>query len=74
MRGEKMMTNREKLIKTNIYDLLCEMQKNTGKRELSGLCVLELIIGKETACRTDNNFRINCRKCIQKWLAEEAQP
>lgn len=67
------MTNREKLIKTNIYDLLCEIQKNTGNRKLSGLCVLELILGRETVCPTDNNFRLNCQSCIRNWLNEEAR-
>ena len=62
------MTNREKLTKTNIYDMLCDLNKamagfrcdcimdalTDGKNDYSALC-----------CGS-------CGECIAKWLSEEA--
>ena len=64
------MTNREKLTKTNIYDLLCTIQKalmeDGGK--ISGLCVIEDIERKPRSCPEGSP----CGKCIQAWLNQEA--
>lgn len=63
-----MMTNREKLIKTNIYDLLCKMQDNWIGNMLCQ-CILESVNGGYIKC-TDEG----CDRCIEQWLDEEAQP
>ena len=72
------MTNREKLIKTNIYDLLCEIQDGISCiREsdgISGLCVIEDITKEPKACPSEDSFGKSCGECIAKWLDEEAQP
>lgn len=61
------MTNREKLIKTNIYDLLCKMQHNNFNR-LDCQCVMEFVVGKEIKCTGEG-----CDRCIEQWLNEEAK-
>ena len=71
------MTNREKLLKTNIYDLLCTIQKaytiqalleDDGK--ISGVCVIENIEKKPRPCSEDGI----CSMCIANWLNQEADP
>lgn len=64
------MTNREKLIKTNIYDLLCTIQKALIEDgcEISGLCVIEDIERKPRTCPDG----ITCGMCIANWLNQEA--
>ena len=66
------MTNREKLTKTNIYDLLCTIQKalleDDGK--ISGLCVIEDIERKPRSCPEGSP----CGMCIANWLNTEAEP
>lgn len=61
------MTNREKLLHTNIYDLLCRMQRNLDRDDISR-CVLDVITGEEQDC-----FAGDCSKCIAEWLNEEAK-
>ena len=57
------MTNREKLAKMALYDMLLAMNESCGKR-----CVLEQL-GAETEGRcADMTF---CRDCIARWLNEE---
>lgn len=59
------MTNREKILKTNIYDLMMTIAKRS--------CPLAIVTGK-------NGFEIvewldcteDCAECVQKWLNEEA--
>ena len=60
-----MMTNREKLIKTNIYDLLCRINL-----EMPCFCVVQALGEEEKPDTCDNN----CDRCIESWLNEEAQP
>ena len=69
------MTNREKLTKTNIYDLLCRMQRSAffADSELSGLCVIENITGCERPCPGEDSFGYVCPECIARWLGEEAR-
>lgn len=54
------MTNREKILNTNIYDFLCKLYDSLPKE-----CILDLI---------DDNGHIcdgSCKECIAKWLNEE---
>lgn len=67
------MTNREKLTKTNIYDLLCRMQRVHSDSNLSGLCVIENITGCERPCPGEDSFGWECPECIAQWLGEEAR-
>lgn len=60
------MTNRQKLIETNIYDLLCNINKNLLKESPYGACIMQGL---------DVNYKCeyNCGECIAKWLGEEAK-
>lgn len=60
------MTNREKLIQTNIYDLLCRI--SSRRFDGSRLCIFYLL-GERRTCPL-----IRCEKCIESWLNEEARP
>lgn len=65
------MTNREKLLHTNIYDLLCRMQENISNvLEEETICYLDIVTGDhDEPCRSES-----CRECLQKFLNEEAKP
>lgn len=63
------MTNREKLIQTNIYDVLCNMNKAmTG---FSCDCVMCALTDGEKTYGTECGGK--CGECIAKWLNEEAK-
>ena len=67
------MTNREKLLNTNLYDLLCRMQINLDNLLPSvefNFCVLDLI-GVDIDAYCDGMGE--CEKCLQKWLNEEVK-
>ena len=69
MRGVIQMTNREKLIKTNIYDLLCNMNK-----AITGFhcdCVMHCLTEGEKGYSCECGGK--CGECIAKWLNEEAR-
>lgn len=64
------MTNREKLLQTNLYDLLCRMQKNGSD------CVIEQIAGTpqgERCEKHESGWVTNCRECIAAWLNERCE-
>ena len=59
------MTNREKILKTNIYDLMMTITKRG--------CPLAIVTGKYGPEVEEWQDCIeDCAKCIQKWLNEEA--
>lgn len=58
------MTNRERLIKTNEYDLLVKIQKCL--HESICRCILDTISDKYVACKSSS-----CEECLKKWLNEE---
>lgn len=58
------MTNREKLLNTNIYDLLMEMNKFIITDCNS--CVLEALEQKRIVCPC-----YSCENCIQNYLNKE---
>lgn len=62
------MKNRERLLKTNEYDLLCRIQRNMVQMILSCElpCVLTAIDGQKRECHD------RCEDCIQTWMNEEA--
>ena len=63
------MTNREKLIQTNFYDMLCNMNK-----AMTGFncdCVMAALTEGEKTYGTDCGSK--CGECIAKWLNEEAK-
>lgn len=66
------MTNRENILHTNIYDLLCRMQHNLDDLLVVDLnfCILDLI-GIDTDAYCDGMGE--CDKCLQKWLNEEVK-
>ena len=64
------MTNREKLLHTNLYDLLCRMQKNESD------CVIKQITGEPQDERCENHeigWVLDCRSCIAAWMNEEVK-
>lgn len=75
MRGERKLTNRDKLIKTSPYDLLCEIQSalSSSDDNISGLCIIEDITKRARQCPEENWFGSRCRECIANWLNEEAK-
>ena len=70
------MTNREKILKTNTYDLLCRIQRSLSESggKISGLCIIEDLEGKARPCPDENSFGKGCELCIADWLSEEASP
>lgn len=66
------MTNREKLIKTNIYDLLCTI--NGNMLDIFAFCIMETLPGNYDECIFPAYKRgERCNECIAKWLNEEAR-
>ena len=64
------MTNREKILKTNIYDLMMTIHRNGHK-----FCPIEIVGVAKPKCLPSiyGLAQTNCEKCIQKWLNEEAR-
>lgn len=60
------MTNREKILNTNIYDLLKEMNVFIIQNSCYETCVLEALEQKRIACPYDR-----CEECIQNYLNKE---
>ena len=72
------MTNREKLLHTNIYDLLCRMQENIEKFYVSSddngenICIMDILNAGMVGVR----HRVadgNCKKCIAAFMNEEVK-
>lgn len=61
------MTNRQKLIETNIYDLMCEINKNLKEGHRYCECIMQAL-NVRCKCKA-----YKCSKCIEKWLNEEAR-
>lgn len=64
------MTNRQRLLKTNEYDLLCRIQKCIDKEHIN--CVIDAITGNIRDCPI-KEYQCDCERCIQDWLNEEEQ-
>ena len=60
------MTNREKLLNTNIYDLLVSMNKTVIQISHYETCVLETLEQEHLECEY-----FTCDECIQKYLNKE---
>lgn len=60
------MTNREKLLNTNIYDLLVALNKEVIPMSNYETCVLETLEHIHTDCEY-----FSCEECIQKYLNKE---
>ncbi len=58
------MTNRERILKTNEYDLLTNIQKCLLESECR--CILDLLSAKYVHCENES-----CNECIRKWLNRE---
>lgn len=62
------MTNRERIIKTNPADLLCDMQRRQSAYN-ARLCVLELLgFDFDAHC-----LAATCDECIYDWLGREEE-
>ena len=67
------MTNREKLTKTALYDLLCAINKYIINKSITednccNMCVIQAL-QKPHRCICSGR----CEECIQNWLNEEAE-
>ena len=60
------MTNREKLLNTNIYDLLMAMNKTVMQISHYETCILETLEQENIGCEY-----FTCDECIQKYLNKE---
>jgi hypothetical protein len=58
------VTNRERLLRTNPYDMLVDMQIILLKFHTEHFCILG-ILGAVVECRNE------CSKCIEEWLNQE---
>lgn len=61
------MTNRERILKTNVYDLIME---HVTKR--LHLCPISFFGDKKKD--TKHCLEVKCSKCFGDWLNEEAKP
>lgn len=59
------MTNREKLLNTNIYDLLVHI--NSYVRQTSSVCIIDMIENDVCNCEYDS-----CKDCLQNYLNAES--
>jgi hypothetical protein len=59
------MTNREKLIQTNIYDLLCRINRSCFPES----CVVTALDKDIPSQHCE--AQISCEGCIESWLNEE---
>jgi hypothetical protein len=59
------MTNRLKLINTNMYDLLLKINDKIKNKD--GKCILDLIEDKSMPCHCGKS----CKECIQDYLNQE---
>lgn len=66
------MTNRQKLIETNIYDLLCNINKNLAEVNPNGACIMKALNANYNY-KCEYILEYNCGDCIQNWLNEEAE-
>ncbi|MBR0340799.1 MAG: hypothetical protein IJH64_00840 [Oscillospiraceae bacterium] len=70
------MTNREKLLHTNLYDLLCRMNErlrdNEGKNENdeSRACIMDCFM---ESSESERRCFANCEKCIASYLNERSE-
>ena len=60
------MTNREKLLNTNIYDLLVAMNKTVMQTNYHEKCILDILERERLECEY-----FTCEECIQKYLNKE---
>lgn len=61
------MTNRERLLKTNEYELLLKIQYYMNSGGYDG-CVLEAITGKQISTDECSDYMGSCAEHIQAWL------
>lgn len=67
------MTNRKRLLNTNLYDILCQMNKNLNAAHpvYGEKCVMDALIGDEQEVADRCLGVKQCDKCIQAYLNEE---
>ncbi len=64
------MKNREKLLKTNEYDILLQMNARLTWLKPS-VCVMDLLENRSGICECPVNVK-DCEDCISQWLNKEA--
>lgn len=64
------MTNREKLTKTALYDLILQINQGLTEDE----CVIQVLLGVAKELRPcPLPYDCKCEECIQNWLNKEAK-
>lgn len=66
------MTNREKLLKSNIYDFMCNMNKNLAEVNPNGACIMKAL-NANYSYKCGYTWEYSCSECIANWLNEEAK-
>ena len=64
------MTNRERIIKTNPADLLCDMQKRIGYA-VRDVCIMHAL--GEVSRGVTRICPQSCEQCIYDWLGREEE-
>lgn len=71
------MTWRQKLLHTNLYDLLCRMQENIEQANCDDVvkpCIMNALGVSETAAlRRCDMYGIHCDDCIAAWMNERSK-
>lgn len=67
------MTNRKRLLNTNLYDILYQMNKNLNPTNpiYGGKCIMDALIGDDQEVADRCLGVKQCDKCIQSYLDEE---
>jgi hypothetical protein len=66
----RIMTNRDRILQTNEYDLLLHAQKILDEHKVNILCILTLF-GEQDVSKRCSGL---CELCIERWMNEEAKP
>ena len=62
------MTNRDRIMKTNLYDYLAKMADKAEKEK--DVCIMTLLPNGLLSC-PGNDKSIPCRDCVGRWLDME---
>ena len=74
------MTNREKLLHTNLYDLLCRMNESIKRKKMQDnhdirFCIMDVLddVGQTLCNGVQMSNRDSCGECIARYLNKECE-
>lgn len=74
------MTNREKLLHTNLYDLLCRMNESIKWKKMQDnhdirFCIMDVLddVGQTLCNGVQMSNRDSCGECIERYLNKECE-